>query len=154
MAIDNKQLAKRLYDDVWTKGKLEAIDELIDPSFEGHDPTLGTINRDAFRESVKGYRGAFPDIKFEVNNVITEGNFVLARWTARGTNRGSLMNMPATGKSAVVTGLDLHEVRNGKIVGSHVEFDALGMLRQLGVDASQMPQPSMRQQGTESRKHT
>jgi steroid delta-isomerase-like uncharacterized protein len=153
MAIDNKQIAKRIFEELWTKGKLELVDELIDPSFQGHDPMLGTINRDALRESVKGYRGAFPDLKFEVNNVIAEGNFVVVRWTARGTNRGPLMGMQATGKNAVVTGLDYQEVRNGKIVSQHAEFDALGMLRQLGVDAGAMPQPSTRQ-GVETGKRT
>jgi steroid delta-isomerase-like uncharacterized protein len=121
------------------KGKLELIDELIDPSFEGHDPLMGTTKRDGLRESVKSYRAAFPDLKFEVNALVTEGNFVAVRWTARGTHRGELMGIQPTGKSTEVTGIDLAELRNGKIVSLHGQFDALGLMRQIGGDVMALP---------------
>jgi steroid delta-isomerase-like uncharacterized protein len=141
MAIDNKQVARRMIEEVYNKGKIELIEELIDPAYEGHDPLMGTVKRDGLRESVKGYRSAFPDLKLEVNTIIAEGNFVVTRWTARGTHRGALMGIAPTGKSTVVTGIDFAELKNGKISSQYSEFDALGMMRTLGVEATAVPAP-------------
>lgn len=152
MAIDNKQLARRLNDEVWSKGNLQLIDELIDPTFEGRDPLVGAMNRDALRESVKAYRAAFPDLKIEVASILSEGNFVCTRWTAKGTHRGTLLGMAPTGKTAVVTGIDFGEIRNGKFIADYAEYDALGLLRQLGLDTVAMPVPNLKPV-VESTKH-
>lgn len=144
MAIDNKQLARRFFDEVWNRGRLEAIDELVDASYEGRDPIIGLNKRDGLREAVKSYRAAFPDMKFEIVNVLGDGNFVCTRWTVRGTHQGPFMGMEPTGKVAVVTGIDVGEYRNGKLISDVSEYDALGMLRQLGLDTVAMPLPGRR----------
>lgn len=152
MAIDNKQLARRLIEEVWNKGNLQLIDELVDPNYDGRDPLVGATKRDGLRESVKAYRTAFPDLKIEVASILSEGNFVCTRWTAKGTHRGTLLGMAPTGKTAVVTGIDFAEVRNGKILVDYAEYDALGLLRQLGLDSVAMPLPSLKP-AVESTKH-
>lgn len=144
MAIDNKQVARRLIDEVWNKGKLELIDELVDPNYAGRDPMVGALTRDGLRDSVKAYRAAFPDLRIEVAALIGEGNFVCTRWVSRGTHRGPLLGMPGTGKTAVVTGLNFAEVRDGKLFSDFQEFDSLGLLRQLGLDEVAMPLPGRR----------
>lgn len=154
MAIDNKQVARRLIEEVWSKGKVELIDELVDPAYEGHDPMLGVMKREGLRNAVKGYRAAFPDLKFEVNSVIAEGNVVVTRWTARGTHRGPLLTLGATGRSAVVTGMDYAELKNGKILSDHAEFDALGLFRQLGVDSTDAPTLSTPERASTTSKRT
>lgn len=152
MAIDNKQLARRLIEEVWNKGNLQLIDELVDPNYDGRDPLVGATKRDGLRESVKAYRAAFPDLKIEVASILSEGNFVCTRWTAKGTHRGTLLGMAPTGKTAVVTGIDFAEIRNGKILVDYAEYDALGLLRQLGLDSVAMPLPSLKP-AVESAKH-
>lgn len=141
MAIDNKQIARRLIEEVWNQGKLDLIDELVDPNYTGRDPMLGAHNREGFRESVKAYRAAFPDLKIEAATMVGEGNFVCTRWTSSGTHRGPFMGMPATGKSSVGTGINFAEIRNGKLFSDFQEFDSLSLLRQLGLDTAAMPVP-------------
>ena len=66
-------------------------------------------------------------------DIIVEENKVVARWTARGTHAGALMNIPPTGKQVTLKGIDILRNEDGKIVERWGEFDALGMLQQLGV---------------------
>lgn len=153
MAIDNKQVARRMIDEVWNKGKYELIDELVDPNYSGRDPMVGALTRDGLRESIKAYRAAFPDLKIEVAAIIGEGNFVCTRWISRGTHRGPLLGMPGTGKSSVVSGINFAEVRGGKLFSDFQEFDSLGLLRQLGLDSVAMPIPAG-QQRVETGKRT
>jgi len=142
MATDNKALSRRLIEEVWNKGNFEVIDELYDPSFKTEDPMLGTLDLNGFRELVKGYRTAFPDLKLEIISLVSEGNFIATRWRATGTHRGPLMGMEATGKKAVTTGLDLAEVRNGKVISDFTVFDSLTLLRQLGLETG-VPAPEV-----------
>lgn len=139
MASDNKQTTRRLIEDVWNGGKLEVIDELLDPDFEGHDPLMGKQTRDIYRRGVKGYRAAFPDLKFEANQLLLDGNYVITRWTARGTHLGPFLGTESTGKTGVVTGINVAEFRNGKVIWQQSEWDALGLFRQLGLEDVTVP---------------
>ena len=82
---------------------------------------------------VGAFRAAFPDLRVKNEDVIAEGDKVVARWTARGTHNGALMNIPPTGKQVTLKGIDVLRIEGGKIVERWGEFDALGMLHQLGV---------------------
>ena len=64
---------------------------------------------------------------------LSEGDRIVTRWTGRGTNSGSLMGMPPSGRSIAVTGISIERIANGKMVETWVNFDALGMMQQLGV---------------------
>jgi len=79
------------------------------------------------------YRNSFPDIRFTVDEQIAEGDKVVTRWTAHGTNTGELLGMPATGKSSTVTGIVVDRIVNGKIAESWPIFDQFGMMQQLGI---------------------
>ncbi len=137
--MDNKQLQRRLMEEVWGEGKLELIDELLDADFAGADPLRGPLTREGYRNLVKGYRRAFPDVKFTIDSITGDDKCVATRWTAHATHRGPFLGTPSTGKAMTVTGISYAEFRNGKIVGEFTEWDALGMLRQLGIDDVTVP---------------
>lgn len=140
MAIDIKQQCRRLFDEVWSQGKLDVIDELVDPSYQGRDPLLGSLDRKGLKQLVIGYRAAFPDLKFTVDQVNLDGELAIVQWTAQGTHRAALMSLPATGKAAIVSGITCSQFKNGKVSREHTEWDALGLYRQLGVEAmTQVP---------------
>lgn len=141
MAFDNKQIARRFIEEVWNKGDLTAVDELLDPGYEGHDPVVGTYKRDGLKQTVESYRSAFPDLKLEIVNLVADDRFVATRWIARGTHLGTFMGIEPTQKKTVVTGIALSELRNGKIVSELNEYDAFGLLRQLGAGDKLMVEP-------------
>ena len=72
MAFDNKQITRRFIEEVWNTGNLALVDELVDPSYEGRDPVVGTYKRDALKQTIEGYRKAFPDLKLEIVHLVAE----------------------------------------------------------------------------------
>jgi len=82
---------------------------------------------------VRYYLNAFPDLHFDIEDVISDGETVVTRWTATGTHKGDVSGVPATGKRFSVTGTIFARVRDGKFVDSWGVWDALGLMQQLGV---------------------
>lgn len=78
-------------------------------------------------------RGAMPDIKWRIEETISEGNKILVRYTMTGTQTQPLMNIPATCKSICVTAMNIYEIKDGKIVREHGLPDMFSLLMQLGV---------------------
>jgi steroid delta-isomerase-like uncharacterized protein len=132
----NKTLVRRYWEEVWNQGNLAVVDELITADFDGHPaPSDANFGRGPTgqKQFVDMYRTAFPDLRMTIEDMTAEGDRVAVRWTARGTNTGEMMGMPATGKHATVTGMFLNRLAAGKIAEGWGNFDALGMLQQLGV---------------------
>ncbi|HEY7975836.1 MAG TPA: ester cyclase [Ktedonobacterales bacterium] len=152
-ADENTMLARRLFDEGWSKGNVTVLSDLVATTYAGHDPTTpaGIHGVAGLTQYIAGYRAAFPDLSFTLDEVYAIGdNRVLARWTAHGTHRGALMGIPASGKHATVGGLTLSRIESGKIVEDYTHWDALGLMQQLGAIPA-APQPT---QGTDTRPAT
>ena len=143
LAETNKAVVRRFFEEVWNKGKLNVLDELIVKdhvsSGPGALPGLPT-GPEGSKQFVTVYRNAFPDVQFTIDDQIAEGDKVVTRWTAHGTHQGELVGIPATGKSSTVTGITENRIVDGKIVESWNIFDQFGMMQQLGVIP--MPEPA------------
>ena len=135
----NKAVVRRWLKEIFEKGNLAIANELFTADSLSHDQTGPGPNGEwprgpeGAKAVVNRYRGAFPDIKYTIEDQIAEGDWVTTRWTATGTNTGSLTGMPATGKPATISGIETDRLANGKIAESWVNFDVLSMLIQLGV---------------------
>ena len=132
----NKTIARRLLEEVWNKGNLAVLSDIIAKDHVSSGP--GTLpglptGPDGTKQLVTVYRNAFPDVQFTVDEQIAEGDKVFTRWTAHGTHQGELVGIPATGKPATVTGIAVDRIVNGKIAESWGIFDQFGMMQQLGV---------------------
>ena len=134
LSENGRTIARRFTEDLWDKGQLPVADEIIAADFVDHDPVSGQRSGlDGYKEMVGAFRAAFPDLRVKNEDVIVEGDKVVARWTARGTHSGALMNIPPTGRQVTLKGVDILRIEGGKIAERWGEFDALGMLQQLGV---------------------
>jgi steroid delta-isomerase-like uncharacterized protein len=131
----NKQISRRLLQDAFGGGRYDVIDELVAPNWVVHDPSVTEDIRGpaGVRQLIETYRSAFPDLQMKVEEQIAEGDRVATRWSARGTHRGPLLGIDATGKEASVTGITIDRIENGEIVESWSNWDTLGLLQQLGV---------------------
>jgi len=97
---ENKASERRFHEEVWNKHNLGTVDELVAPDVVEHNPLLpgqGPI-REGFKQSVETALSAFPDAQVTLDDLIAEGDKVVARWTAHGTHRGDFMGVPATNK--------------------------------------------------------
>jgi len=136
MSDQNKALARRNVEEIWNQGNLSVIDELVAPNATFHDPSVPGgkfTGPEGFRQFVQIYRGAFPDVRLTIEDLIAEGDKVVSRWTATGTQKGELMGIAPSGKRVTVTGCNIDQYQNGKIVEGWASYDMLGLLQQLGV---------------------
>ena len=81
------------------------------------------------------FRGAFPNLKITIEEIIAEGDKVCARAITRGTHKGTLFGLPASGKSVAMTGLTMVTIRDGRLVESWVKNDVMGLMKQLGANS-------------------
>ena len=131
----NKTVSRRFFDEVWNKGNLTVLDEIMvkDHVNSGPGSIPGLPNGpEGSKQFVTAYRNAFPDVHFTIDDQIAEGDKVMTRWTAQGTHQGELAGLPATGKSSTVTGITVNRLVDGKIAESWGIFDEFGMMQQLG----------------------
>ncbi|MBA3716105.1 MAG: ester cyclase [Pyrinomonadaceae bacterium] len=135
MPTENSELIQRWFDEVWNKGRSEAVDEMF--AADGIAHGLGEAGVDvrgpaAFKPYFEKLRGAFPDFELTVEDTISEGDKVAARWTARMTHGGDHLGLPATGNRVEVSGMSIIRVRDGQIIEGWNNWDVMGMMQQIG----------------------
>jgi steroid delta-isomerase-like uncharacterized protein len=135
MSESNKNVVRRLFEEVWNKGNLQVTDELFTPNYAHHDASTPDVGRgpDSEKKRATLYRTAFPDIRLTIEDLIAEGETVIARWSCRGTHKGDLSGIPPTGKQVNITGVSIARFANGKMSEGWVNWDALALMQQLGV---------------------
>jgi steroid delta-isomerase-like uncharacterized protein len=133
---DLKALWRR-FGQEWNKGKaaaMAAMDETCSTNIVWHG-SAGEDTRGL--KDVKKYMGeffdAFPDNRFTIDDMIVEGDKVVARYTMTGTHKGEFMGIPATNKKFKVSVIEIDRIVGGKFVEGWMRFDTLGMLQQLGL---------------------
>ena len=134
MSADNKAIVRRLYEEVWNKRKLEIISEIISPSHALQAPNISgsSIGPAAYKRNVSLFLAGYPDLRLTIQDIISEKEKVVACWTMSGIHKGDYMGVPATNKKVSVDGITIHHIANGKIMDSYSNWDALGMMQQLG----------------------
>lgn len=131
----NKAVVHRYFNDVMNQGNLDAIDEIADPNFAFIIPTQPEPFRgpEGFKGFVQYLRAAFPDIKFEIEREIAEGNKVAVRWKITGTHKGEFLGAAPTDKFVEDHGVDIFTISKGKILTVHVNENDFGLMVQLGI---------------------
>jgi steroid delta-isomerase-like uncharacterized protein len=130
----NRSIVRRWIEEGWNKGNPAIVDQLYAPDYVQYEssPTPVT-SREALKQYVAGYRAAFPDMHFTMDDLIAEGDKVVWRFTSSGTHDGPFMGIPPTGKPCSVTGIVIFRLENSRIAEAWVNIDALALLQQLGV---------------------
>ena len=135
-ASGNAALVRRWFEEVWNKGRAEAIDEMFAEDGIAHglaDETGAPLRGPAgFKPFFQRFREAFPDVEVSVDDAISEGDRVAARCTVRGRHRGDTLGFAATHQPVEFTGMTFARVRDGKIVEAWNNFDFMAMFQQLG----------------------
>lgn len=135
MSEQKKMFSRRLIEEVWSQGNFAVVDELVASDYVGHSssPAGETHGREGYRQFYAMLREAFPDIRFTIEDQITEGDKVVTRWTARATHQGEFFGIPPTGKQGTVTGISIDRITEGKVAECWTNADDLGLMQQLGV---------------------
>lgn len=134
----NKEAIVTLIDEVWSKGNLQVVDQLIAPEYtikhDPGDPWNGkTLDLSTYKERVKSSRQVFPDQQFYIEDIVGEGDKVAVSWKFTGTQKGNIPGLPITNKKVEVSGLTIYYFSHGKIIGHWQVVDRLGFFEQLGI---------------------
>lgn len=130
---DHRETIRRLNEDVFGKGNLDIIDELVHEDYVDHTAMPGVpADRDGLKAFVQITQDAVSDQEVSLDHVLVDGDKVAYRWTMRGTHTGEFMGIPATDKTVTVTGNDIAIMRDGKIAETWGEWNMFHLLTELG----------------------
>jgi predicted ester cyclase len=131
-ADENKRIAREFFERIWNQGDESAIDQFIPLNAQGNDPDFGA-GREGFKAQWRQWRSAFPDLNFEIVDLVAEGDKVLTRWTLTGTHQGEFLGAAGTGNKIKVEGMSLDRIENGLVAEGFDGWDNYGFRKQLGL---------------------
>lgn len=139
-SVDGKALVRRFYEEMENEGRLEVADEICDPSFRD-------VHNSSARGAVEGIEGVKRlakllrdqlQIHITIEDLVAEGDRVVARISSRTTYSGDFMGVPAAGRSFISQGVEIFKLANGKLAERWVFIDQIPIMRELGI----IPQPT------------
>lgn len=131
-AEQNKQIMRRMIEEVWNKGNLLVAEELFAPEHTSPSAPDLPPGPESVKMLVTMFRSAMPDYHMVIDMIMADETKVVARFIQSGTHVGApLMGMPPSGRRAEWTEIGVLEIKNGKIVKSWYEVDMLSMIQQL-----------------------
>ncbi|MFQ6031132.1 MAG: ester cyclase [Dehalococcoidia bacterium] len=132
MSEDNKALVRRLVEEVWNAGNLAALEEMIAPDYVHHSaPPEVSRGPQGYRQRVVMDRRPFRDFHLNLEDLISEGDRVVGRWTIQGIHYGEYLGIAPTGRKITFTGIFIVRVAGGKLAEEWEEVDAIGLRQQL-----------------------
>jgi steroid delta-isomerase-like uncharacterized protein len=130
---ENKEIARRYFENGWNEADLKQFDEILSDDFVLHTSGPDIRGREGIKQRVIENRAGLPDLKFDIEEMIGVGRKVVVRWRGTGTQTGTWRGIPPTGKYTSNRGIDIMRFGDGQIVEIWNNADTLGVYQQLGV---------------------
>ena len=131
----NKEKARRLVEEAFGQGKVELVEDILDPDFVCYDPNSesGEIRgADVIKQEIAYFRNAVPDLTYTVDDQVAEGDKVVTRYTASGTHEGEFFGVAPTGNRIEMRGIQIDRFDgSGKMVEEWPQYDLLGAMKQM-----------------------
>lgn len=136
MSEQNKQIVRRVLEEIWQNGNVALIDALYAPDFFNHTLAPDQVQSlEMEKQMVQRFRSAFPDFRMIIDDLLADGDKVALRGGWRGTHEGEFMGMAPTHQRVIVTEMAIFRLAGGQLAELWANTDQLGLLRQLGVIA-------------------
>lgn len=134
--MTHRERFERHTQETWNEGNLDALDKFLADDYVEHDPSVEDEfqGRETYRKNVRNFRSAFPDLTVTNEDVLVDGDKLVARQTFGGTHRGEFMGIEPTGKEVESTSIVICRFENDRIAETWVTTDVFGLLEQLGVE--------------------
>lgn len=131
---ENKALCRRFFEEVWGKGNVAVVDEVLASNFVLRNAPQGVKpDREGYKQWAAIMCSGVSDRQGTIEDEVAEGDKLATRWTLRGKHTGEFMGIPPTNKQVTMTGITIDRFEGGKIVEEWNEIDQMGMMQQLGV---------------------
>lgn len=129
--VTPRAAVRRLHE-IWNTGEVAAVDDVYTDDFVGHFPQGERRGREGARNGIVRIRAAFPDWHEHVEQMVTEGNTVVTRYTSTGTHRGDLDGLAPTARAIAIPEISIYRVARGKVAEQWCLYDRLVYTQQLG----------------------
>lgn len=127
-----KAVVQRFLEEVVNRRDVALATELCVPNLVWHGGAMGELRDVAsYQQLLASFLSSFPDLQVEVQELIAEGDRVVARYTTRATHQGDFLGIPATGRRLAASGTSVYRVFAGRIVEEWWQLDLLGVMQQL-----------------------
>lgn len=126
-----KDIARSYFQKIWNERHIERISEVVAEDFVAHEPRSTRHGLDGVRQVFERLTAAFPDLHWDIRDIVAEGDKVAVWWTLRGTHRGRFMDFEPTGMRVTYSGVQLMRLARGRIAEVWTFHDELGLLLQL-----------------------
>lgn len=130
MFEENKAIVRRFLTEIQNDRRLAVIDEVVAENFVGHSANVE--GREDLKKVVGDHLSAFPDLKISIEEQIAEGDMVVSRYTARGTQQGTSRGVEPTGKPVCYTVVSIQRMSGGEIAEGWRVVDRLDIVHQIG----------------------
>ena len=138
---ENVAVLNRYYDEVWNRGELAVLDEVVSLELVGHDPAIGDFGFEQLKQLVLMFRRGFPDFQVTAEDVVAQADRVALRFRSEGTFRVEFMGLAPTGARVSYTGLVMYRFARCQIVEIWMGWDPASLLRHIGADLEVRPRP-------------
>ena len=132
----NIEVFRRVVEEGFNRGNLAALDDLFAPGFREHQRGFPTPDLAGLKRGIQGLRGAIPDLRLEIKDIIFEDDRACFRLMGQGTHQGQFGPVPGSGKQVTVNVIDICRFQDGRIAEDWGIADRMGVMEQVG-----MPQP-------------
>ncbi len=131
---ENKIIVRNFWQEIWNKANFDAADDLVAPNFllylpANPEPLQGS---EGLKQWANTVYTAFPDMHYQIEDEIAEGNTVVTRWKFSGTHKGAFQVIPPSGKQVTMMGISIFRIADSKITEDRAAEDTLGLLQQIG----------------------
>ena len=131
----NRQIIEQYFYEVWNAGNLDKLEDLITPDYINHSPS--TTNPEpgptGLKPIIAAMRAAFPDLNYQIEDLVITEDKIVARVIMRGTQSGDFFGLPPTNKKVEVSQMNIEAIRDGKISQHWRVTDELKLMQQLGI---------------------
>ena len=139
----NKAVMWRFWEELFNHQRFEVAEDIVVADYTNHDLIPGeTPGREGLTQFIRLTHTMAPDIHYTVEDMLTEGDKVVTRWTAMGTQQGEFVGIPPSNRQFTISGIAIHRLAGEKVAEAWNNWDALGFMQQLGVI------PQLQQTGT------
>lgn len=128
----NKAICKVFFDELFNNANLDAIDQFVDSGVKVHKTfPWQREGAKAFYDTVEVFKLGFPDLKIRFDDVLGDGDKVVAKFTVSGTHKETFLNIPATGKKVEYEEVNIVRFRDEKIIEHWVVADTYNFMKTL-----------------------
>ena len=128
----NEQVVRRFFSEVYEQGQADLLPALVNDDYRDYGHTPPGEGLQGARDDLAALSASFSDRRFAIDEILSDDDRVMVRWTGTMRHTGSLQGEAPTGREVTMTGISVYELRDGRISATRNAQDVMGLVRQIG----------------------